>query len=267
MKRRAAVAGQFYPGDPEELRKTIGAFIRNPDSLLAAKAVVVPHAGYVYSGTVAGEVFSSISLPRRIILLGPNHTGRGALLALAPTGEWNTPLGDATIDGEMNRRLLSEFPDLEEDAAAHIHEHCLEVQIPFLQTLQLGFTFCAICIRRIDLSGLMTLGHALARVISSFEEPILLVASSDMTHYESKESAAAQDKLAMDRMIAVDPAGLHRVVLDRDITMCGFAPAVSVLTACRDLGASEGHLIRYTNSGEASGDYEHVVAYAGIAIT
>lgn len=267
MKRRAAVAGQFYPDDPDELRETIAACICKPDSLLKAKAVVVPHAGYVYSGAVAGEVFSSVSLPRRIVLLGPNHTGRGAPLALAPTGEWNTPLGDAAIDGEMNRRLLSEFPDLVEDAAAHRHEHCLEVQIPFLQTLRPGFTFCGICIRLMDLSALVELGHALARVIASLEEPALLVASSDMTHYESKESAAAQDKIAMDRILEVDPAGLYSVVLDRDITMCGFAPAVAVLTACRDLGASAGQLIRYTNSGEASGDYEHVVAYAGISIT
>jgi hypothetical protein len=267
MKREAVVAGQFYPGDPDELRKTIASFIRKPDSLLDAKAVVVPHAGYIYSGAVAGEVFSSVRLPRRIILLGPNHSGRGVHLALAPAGAWHTPLGTATVDADMNRRLMAEYPELEEDAAAHRYEHAIEVQIPFLQVLQPEFSFCAICIRQMDYATLEVLGHAMARVIASLQEPVLLVASSDMTHYESKEDAARQDQFAIDRLLSVDPAGLYRVILDRDITMCGFAPAVAVLTACRDAGASSGHLIRYTNSGEASGDYERVVAYAGIAVT
>jgi MEMO1 family protein len=267
MKREAVVAGQFYPGDPDELRETIASFIRKPDTLLDAKAVVVPHAGYIYSGAVAGEVFSSVRLPRKVILLGPNHSGRGAFLALAPPGTWHTPLGSATIDTEMNRKLIAEYPELEEDAAAHQHEHALEVQIPFLQILQPKFTFCAICIRRMDFATLEELGHAMARVIASLQEPVLLVASSDMTHYESKEDAARQDKFAIDRILAIDPAGLYRVVLDRDITMCGFAPAVAVLTACRDAGPASGRLIRYTNSGEASGDYARVVAYAGIAVT
>jgi hypothetical protein len=171
------------------------------------------------------------------------------------------------VDTELNRRLRAEYPDLEEDAAAHRYEHCLEVQIPFLQVLQPEFTFCAICIRRTDYATLEGLGHALARVTASAEEPVLLVASSDMTHYESGEDAARQDKFAIDRVLAVDPAGLYKVVLDRGITMCGFAPAVAVLTACRDAGATTGHLIRYTNSGEASGDYGRVVSYAGMAIT
>ena len=267
MKREPAVAGRFYPDDPGELRKTVASFILKPDSLLEAKAVVVPHAGYIYSGAVAGEVFSSVRLPRRFILLGPNHSGRGGLLALAPEGTWRTPLGTATIDAQMNRKLIAECPDLEEDASAHRHEHCLEVQIPFLQILQPEFTFSAICIRQMSLPVLEELGHAMAKVIASTEGSVMLVASSDMTHYESKEDAARQDKLAIDRMLAVDPRGLYEVVLDRDITMCGFAPAVSVLTACLDAGASSGHLIRYTNSGEASGDYDRVVAYAGIAVT
>ena len=267
MKREPAVAGRFYPDDPGELRKTVASFILKPDSLLEAKAVVVPHAGYIYSGAVAGEVFSSVRLPRRFILLGPNHSGRGGLLALAPEGTWRTPLGTATIDAQMNRKLIAECPDLEEDASAHRHEHCLEVQIPFLQILQPEFTFSAICIRQMSLPVLEELGHAMAKVIASTEGSVMLVASSDMTHYESKEDAARQDKLAIDRMLAVDPPGLYEVVLDRDITMCGFAPAVSVLTACRDAGACQGHLIRYTNSGEASGDYDRVVAYAGIAVT
>jgi len=266
MIRESAVAGQFYPGDPEELRKTIGSFVRKAPSLLEAKAVVVPHAGYIYSGAVAGEVFSSVRLPNRVILLGPNHTGRGAPLALAPSGAWKTPFGEALIDDELNRNLAAECPELREDSVAHRFEHGLEVQIPFLQALHPDFTFSAICVRTLDLLTLETLGHAMARVIASQKDPVMLIASSDMTHYQPKEDAARQDKFAIDRVLAIDPAGLYTTVLEKGISMCGFAPAVSVLTACRDLGATSGRLIRYTNSGEASGDYKSVVAYAGIAI-
>lgn len=265
--REAVVAGQFYPADPDELRETVRSYLCKPESPLDAKAVVVPHAGYMYSGSVMGEVFSSVRLPSQMILLGPNHSGRGAALALAPAGSWKTPLGAVQVHAEMNQNLRAEYPQLQEDSTAHRYEHSLEVQIPFLQMLQPDFCFCAICVRTIDFSALEALGHAMARVIQSQQEPVLLVASSDMTHYETKETAARQDRFAIDQMLAVDPLGLYRVVLDKDISMCGFAPAVAVLTACRDLGSSTGRLIRYTNSGEASGDYGRVVAYAGIAIT
>ncbi|MBP1625123.1 MAG: dioxygenase [Acidobacteria bacterium] len=266
MDREAVVAGQFYPGNAAALRQTIESYISKPESLMEAQAVVVPHAGYMYSGAVAGEVFSSISLPRRVILLGPNHTGRGASLALSPSGAWRLPLGKAWIDDAMNRSLLVECPDLQEDSSAHRSEHSLEVQIPFLQVLQPDFRFSAIVVRTIDYSLLEDLGHAMARVIQSLKEPVLLVASSDMTHYVTAKEAAKQDQLAIDRILAMDPEGLHRVVLEKDISMCGFAPTVAVLVACGDLGASKGRLIRYTNSGTASGDFDHVVAYAGIAI-
>jgi AmmeMemoRadiSam system protein B len=266
MGRSAIVAGQFYPRDPAELRRTIGSFLHKPNSLLKATGVVVPHAGYIYSGAVAGEVFSSVLVPRRIILLGPNHTGRGAQLSLYPPGVWHMPLGDISIDDEMNRKLMEECAGLQEDASAHRSEHALEVQIPFLQVLQPDFRFSAIIVRTINYSALETLGHAMARVVQSMKAPPLLVASSDMTHYESAKNAAKQDHFAIESILAMDPKGLHQIVMEKDITMCGFAPTVAVLVACRDLGASAGKLIRYTHSGEASGDYSRVVAYAGIAL-
>jgi AmmeMemoRadiSam system protein B len=267
MAREAVVAGQFYSGDPDELRRSVGSFLRKPESMLETKAVVVPHAGYMYSGCVAGEVFSAVLLPHRFILLGPNHSGRGAPLALSPAGAWHMPLGTVWIDEEMNRSLVAECPELQEDASAHRREHSLEVQVPFIQVLQPDFRFSAICVRTIDYSALESLGHAMARVIRSMKESVLLVASSDMTHYETAEDAAHQDRFAIDRIQAVDPRGLYEIVVEKDISMCGFAPAVAVLVACRDLGASAGRLIRYTNSGEASGDYNQVVAYAGMTIT
>ena len=201
-----------------------------------------------------------------MILLGPNHSGRGAALALSPASEWHMPLGTARIDAEMNQGLLEACPELKEDSSAHQNEHSLEVQLPFLQVLQPDFCFSAICVRTIDYPKLESLGHAMARTIRSLEEPVLLVASSDMTHYESAESATVQDRFAIDRILALDPEKLYQVVIEKNISMCGFAPAAAVLVACRDLGASGGRLIRYTNSGVASGDYDHVVAYAGIAI-
>jgi MEMO1 family protein len=270
--RRPAVAGQFYAADPETLRRTVQSYFQKPQSPVVAMAVVVPHAGYMYSGSVAGKVFSSVRVPPRVILLGPNHSGRGAELALAPAGAWQMPLGSVPVDADLNANLLSACPELEEDASAHQREHAIEVQIPFLQVLQPDIRFSAICIRTPKLSALEDLGHAMARVITArvinaMKEPVLMVASSDMTHYQSADDAARQDKLAIDRMLALDPQGLYRTVLQNDISMCGFAPAVAVLVACRDLGASAGRLIQYTNSGEASGDFHRVVAYAGITIS
>lgn len=265
-EREPVVAGQFYPANPRDLRAVIASYVRKPGELLDAKAVVVPHAGYVYSGSVAGEVFSSVRLPKRMILLGPNHSGWGAALALAPEGVWRTPLGSVPIDGEMNRALLEQCSLLQEDPLGHRNEHSLEVQIPFLQTLEPDFRFCAICVRTDDYASLESLGHGMARAVRSLGEPVLMIASSDMTHYETAESAARQDRFAIERMLEVDPEGLYREVLGRNISMCGFAPTVAVLVACRDMGTAKGHLIRYTNSGEASGDYRRVVAYAGIAI-
>jgi AmmeMemoRadiSam system protein B len=266
LTRIPSVAGQFYPADSNTLRKTIEAFLDKNKSLLKARAVIVPHAGYIYSGRVAGKVFSAVHVPKRIILLGPNHSGRGEALALSPDSEWRTPLGLVGLDSELNQLLVQECPELKEDAAAHRSEHGIEVQIPFIQVLQPEFRFSAICVGTTKYSSLEALGHGLAKVIQSANDSVLLVASSDMTHYESADTAAGQDRLAIKRILDLDPEGLYRVVIENGITMCGFAPAVAILVACRDLGATAGQLIEYTNSGAASGDYNHVVAYAGIAI-
>ncbi len=266
MIREPSVAGTFYPGNPQSLKKAIDSHLVKTETPVRAMAVVSPHAGYIYSGAVAAAVFSSVVLPQRFIVLGPNHTGRGVAMALHPAGEWRTPLGTVHIDEEMNARLLAECPLLSEDGAAHAREHSLEVQIPFLQRLAGDFRFSAICVAGTDFGNLEQLGHALARVVRSASEPPLIVASSDMNHYESAEVNRRKDQLAIDRVLAVDPAGLHRAVLENDIGMCGFAPAVAVLVCCRDLGATKGELIRYSHSGEITGDYDEVVSYAGMVV-
>jgi AmmeMemoRadiSam system protein B len=265
--RQPVYAGQFYPGDPESLRRTIQSYFEEPEAPLKAKAVVVPHAGYIYSGSVTGKVLSAVQLPRRAILLGPNHTGMGQPVALSTYAAWKTPLGTVPTDIELNRLLLDACPELHEDTDAHMREHSLEVQIPFLQMLQPDCTVSAICIGTAKYQVLEELGHAMARAVQSLDEPVLLLSSSDMTHYESADAAARKDRQAINRIVELDPPGLYRTIIEKDISMCGFAPTISVLAACLDMGASAGRLIDYTNSGEASGDYDRVVAYAGIAIT
>lgn len=270
--RKAAVAGRFYPGKAGDLRKAVESFTRKAAgrAQVDAKAVLVPHAGYVYSGAAAGEVFASVRLPQRIAILCPNHTGDGAPLALAPAGAWETPLGLAEVDAEMNAALLKECPHLKEDAAAHRRDHAIEVQLPFLQVLRPGFRFSAICVRSVDYGALEALGHALARVAAASRAKagvdVLPVISSDMTHYVTAGVAERQDRMALAHVEALDPRGLYRTVVGNDITMCGFAPAVAVLVACRDLGATKGETVCYTNSGAASGDFSDVVAYAGVVI-
>ncbi|MBZ5495333.1 MAG: AmmeMemoRadiSam system protein B [Acidobacteriia bacterium] len=266
MIREPAVAGQFYPANPQRLQENIRSFLSRSEALLDVKGIVAPHAGYVYSGGVAGAVYAAVRLPRRFIILGPNHTGKGVALSLYPSGQWRTPLGLVGIDEELNRSLVRECSLLVEDTAAHVREHSIEVQIPFLQSLADAPRFSAICVGTSDYASLETLGHALARVVQSTSEPVLLVASSDMSHYEPADVAARKDRFAIDRVVGVDPHGLYQTIFEKDISMCGFAPAVAVLTACRDLGATSGQLIRYATSGDVSGDYEHVVAYAGMAV-
>ena len=266
MIREPAVAGQFYPSNPDHLRKSVRSYLGQAEPSLDAKGIVAPHAGYVYSGAVAGAVYGAVRLPRRFILLGPNHTGKGVALSLHPPGQWRTPLGLAGIDRELNRHLVQECGLLAEDTAAHVREHSIEVQIPFLQLLADDPSFSAICVGTADYPALETLGHALARVVKSSQEPVLLVASSDMSHYEPADVASRKDQCAIDKILNVDPQGLYRTIFEKDVSMCGFAPAVALLTACRDLGASGGRLIRYANSGDVSGDFDRVVGYAGMAL-
>jgi MEMO1 family protein len=266
MIRQPAVAGRFYPADPRALHAEIDGYTVSSAEQLDACGVVSPHAGYMYSGAVAGAIFGAVRLPRCFILLGPNHTGLGRALGLSPASEWVTPLGPAAIDPELNSRLMAEIPELEEDAASHLREHSLEVQLPFLQARVPDLRFAAVCVGTSRYDALASLGRGIARVIRSWPEPVLVVASSDMTHYESAESAQAKDLLAIERVVSGDAEGLYRVVLERDISMCGFAPTVAAVIAARDLGAATGKLVRYSNSGEISGDFAQVVGYAGIAI-
>jgi AmmeMemoRadiSam system protein B len=268
MIRPPAVAGRFYPDDPAALSATVDSFLAAGGEApkIHARACMVPHAGYVYSGGVAAEVYRRVEIPRRVILLGPRHYPRGAPLAIWSDGAWQTPLGMAPIDHLLAEKISRAFPQLREDAVAHSAEHSLEVQLPFLQRAVPSFAFVPIVIGGVQWETLESLGHALASVIAAEREPILLIASSDMNHYESNAVTRVKDRKAIDQVLRLDPRRLFETVRDENISMCGYAAAVATLVAARDLGATRAELIRYATSGEVNGDMQEVVGYAGIVV-
>ncbi len=264
--RDPAVAGRFYPADPEALRENVRSYLNIPEKKIQAIGCVVPHAGYMYSGHVAGAVYSRLKLPRKIVILCPNHTGIGEPLAIMSQGAWLTPLGEAKIDHQLAGELKDRFPYLSEDAAAHAAEHALEVQLPFLQALEPEFSFVPIAIGVGRYEMLAALGEALARVIASQSEPILIIASSDMNHYEPDAITRIKDDKAIQKVLALEPRSLFDVVTKEKISMCGFGPTVAMLTAAKRLGARSAELIEYATSGDVSGERDMVVGYAGIAV-
>jgi MEMO1 family protein len=266
MIRQPAVAGYFYPQEKKVLEQELASFLPE-QSKGNAVAVVVPHAGYMYSGHVAGKVFSSIELPNDFIILCPNHTGHGSDFDVYPEGEWLTPLGSATVDEELVSELIQRFPHAKKDGRAHVREHSLEVQLPFLQYLKGQIRFLPICIRQFHYEKLEQLGQSLADIIRQSNRSLLLVASSDMTHYESQESAGKKDKLAIAAMERMDPQGLYDTVHEHNISMCGYLPVTVAMIAAKSLGAKQGKLVQYATSGDATGDYGSVVGYAGLTFS
>ncbi len=267
MLREPAVAGRFYPSNAEVLRQDLHSYLSPGAERISAIGCIVPHAGYMYSGQVAGAVFSRLELPDRCIVLCPNHTGRGHPLAIMKSGQWKTPLGALPVDSDLAERLMEAFPALAEDSAAHQFEHAIEVEVPFLQVLRPDVKFVPLAIGTGQLIILLQLGEAIARVIHGLERSTLIIASSDMNHYEDDATTRVKDHKAIDKILALDPAGLHKTVIDESISMCGFGPAVAMLAAARTLGAKNAELVQYATSGDASGDRHAVVGYAGIVVT
>jgi len=269
MSREPAVAGQFYPGDPDALRREVGRCLAAmpPGQAGAATAILVPHAGFIYSGAVAGATFASVILPRVVVILCPNHTGQGETIAVADHGVWRTPLGPATINEALAGRLLAKSTEARADERAHLREHAAEVQLPFLQVMLGEFSFVPICVGAGRLPVLTRLGSDLAAVMGSFGEPVGIIISSDMSHYIPAPAARANDMMAIEPILALEPERLFNVVREHDISMCGVFPAVVGLTAARLLGASRARMIAYANSGDTSGDFDRVVGYAGLIIS
>ena len=267
MTRQPAVANRFYPGDPQELGRMVQSFLP-VESFPKTKAlgIVSPHAGYIYSGAMAGRTIGSVEIPRTVIILGPNHTGRGASAAVS-TVDWQMPGGVVPCAERTAKALVSTSPLLKEDEMAHHSEHSLEVQVPFLQSLQPDLQIVAISLSNLSFQDCTEIGRTIAQVIEKSAEDILIVASTDMSHYESRANASIKDKKALDKVLALDAEGLYRTVLQERISMCGFIPVAMMIETALKLGAAEAELVGYTDSGAVSGDTDQVVGYAGVIVT
>ena len=266
MLRLPAVAGQFYPSNPRELAHLVRQFAQS-DAIRKkerVKACLIPHAGYVYSGHVAGAVFARIELPKKILILGVRHFPRGENAAILSGGAWRTPLGDARIDAQLAQKLKQECPLLKEDAVAHAQEHSLEVQLPFLQALAPDFEFVPVALGTIRFEELQSVGEAIGRVLANSKEEILLLTTSDLNHYEDEATTQTKDAKAIAQLEALDPAGLHQVCRSESISMCGLGPAVAMLFTAKALGVIRAETVKHATSAAVSGDHKRVVGYAGM---
>jgi AmmeMemoRadiSam system protein B len=268
MLRLPAVAGQFYPGDPKELSALVEKYTKEeePRQKVKVRACLVPHAGYMYSGAIAGAVFARIAIPKKILILGVRHYPRGESLAILSEGAWRTPLGDAPVETPLAARLLKQCPALREDSVAHSREHSLEVELPFLQVLSPGFSFVPVAVGTLRYEELREAGEGIARALEEAGEEILVVTSSDMNHYEDDDTTRQKDEKAIERMLNLDAKDLYDVCREERISMCGLGPAVTMLTAMKRLGAKKAELVRYATSGDVNGNRKEVVGYAGMTV-
>ena len=266
MLRLPAVAGRFYPSDPAELTALVHKYAKADSQTkpVRIRACLVPHAGYVYSGHVAGAVFARIALPKRILVLGVRHYPRGESAAILSSGAWHTPLGDVPIDEALAGALRKACPLLCEDSVAHSAEHSLEVQLPFLQVLAPGFTFVPVALGTVRFGDLVSVGEAIARVLETAKEDVLLLTTSDLNHYEDDSTTRVKDHKAIEQLLARDARGLYDVCRNEDISMCGLGPAVAMLTALNALGVQKSELVKYATSADVSGDRDEAVGYAGM---
>ena len=233
-----------------------------------AICVISPHAGFEYSGPVAGAVFSSVELPDIFLILGPSHRPTRSEVAIMKQGVWETPLGDTQVNSSLAELIMSHSSLITEDDTAHLQEHSLEVQLPFIQYFKKDTEIVPLCISyHLGFEELEELGKSLARGIKDFGKDVLIVASTDMSHYVEQNMAKEKDFLAIDKILELDAKGLHEVVEQQSISMCGYQPVTSALVAAKELGAREASLIKYQTSGDRTGNYFEVVGYAGIRIT
>ncbi len=266
MVRRAVVAGQFYNGTEKSLREQVRKYVDERAKKEEVIGALAPHAGFMFSGEVAGAVYSRIVFPETFVILGPNHTGAGLPSAIMTKGKWQTPLGEVEIDSDLAGEILANSKSLGEDERAHSYEHSIEVQLPFLQYLGKDFKFVPICVSHLDLGACRDIGKAIAKAIKEGKKRVIIVASSDLTHYEPQEEAKRKDKVALEAVIKLDPEGLFAKVEDYRISMCGVIPTTIMLIASQELGAKKAELVKYMTSGDVIGDFSQVVGYGGVLI-
>ena len=266
MKRSPAVAGQFYYDTESRLTDQVGQFVDKHAKKEKVIGMISPHAGLMYSGSVAGAVYSSIDFPETFVLLGPNHTGLGAPVSLMESGEWEIPMGTFRIDETISYKIAMNAPLVTKDPKAHMFEHSLEVQLPFISYFSKKVRIVPITILSASVDECRILGEGIASAVKSVGYPVVIVASSDMSHYVPDNVARLKDKKAIDEILSLDPEGLYETVLKEKISMCGYLPATTMLFAAKALGAQSARLVKYSTSAEVSGDYDHVVGYAGIVL-
>jgi len=264
--RIPAVAGQFYPAAPSSLKQELNKLCPNIKQKKDAKALLLPHAGYIYSGRVAGVTLANVNLKDIFVILGPTHTGAGEALSVDIDETWQTPLGEIGIHIELAKELLSSSSYMVKDSKAHSFEHSIEVQLPFLQHFKSKFLIVPIIIGEESLEIYKQTGRDIASAIKKLgiQDKVQIITSSDMTHYETAAIAESQDKKALEALLKLDPDLLFNTVKREAISMCGYAPAIIMLEALSNLGGTTAELIKYENSGTTSGDYDSVVGYAGL---
>ena len=280
-QRRAAVAGSFYEGTAERLRRQIeNCFLHplGPGKLpphegerrndMPIIGLVCPHAGYMYSGPTAARAYFAMALQRTpdvVIIIGPDHHGFAGDVSIYPEGVWITPLGEVPVASDVAKRLVEACPIADENESAHRYEHSLEVQLPFLQfCFGNAVPIVPIMIGRQTKDVAATLGDAISQVIK--DATAVIIASTDFTHYEPQEQAKRKDELVLKRIEAIDPDGVFNVVRQHRVTMCGYGPTMAMLYACQKLGCESAKVLGYSTSGDISGDYSQVVGYGAVAV-
>ena len=266
MIRDAVAAGKFYPGSASEIREMMETLVDKTAKKEAAIGLLMPHAGYPYSGPVAGATISRVKFKDTFIIMGPSHTGLGKPFSIMTEGIWETPLGEVEIDSELGKKLLATSDYLREDETAHLHEHAVEVQIPFLQYLKPDIKIVPIILAYATAEAYKQIGKDIATAIKESEGEVVIIASGDMTHYEPQEIAEEKDNQAIQAMLKLDEDELTRRYQELDISMCAYGPAVCLISAAKELGATRAELVKYQTSGDTTGDYSSVVGYAGIII-
>lgn len=266
MIREPVVAGQFYPGSPSSLEAQLNKLIDKKAQKEDVIGAVSPHAGYMYSGAVAGATLSRIQFKDTFIVMGPNHTGYGKLFSIMTEGTWRTPLGEVKIDSKLGKQMLAGSQNLEEDQVAHLYEHSVEVQVPFLQYFKKDFKIVPIVLSHAPRAVYKEIGKAIAKAIKELQSQAVIIASSDMTHYEPQETATKKDNQAINAILELNEDELLNRVEKLNITMCGYAPTAILIAAAKELGAKHAELVKYQTSGDVTGDYSGVVGYAGIIL-
>jgi AmmeMemoRadiSam system protein B len=264
MTRNPVVSGRFYPGSAQKLNEFIHQ-VSEPHPA-PALGVMVPHAGYIYSGATAAKGFDAVEITPTVLLLGPNHTGYGAAASIVSSGSWRTPLGETQIDTALAGALKKACPLLKEDPSAHEQEHSLEVQLPFLQARRPDVKIVPIAFMLRSSEQIAQVGREIGEALQAWPEKVLMVASSDMSHYEPADIAREKDAHALKKVLGLDGAGLLATVAHHHISMCGVIPTAVMLGAANVLGAHAAVQLDYTNSGDETGDYSSVVGYATVAV-